>query len=459
MNLPKIIYFLGIGGIGMSALARYFHQRGAKVFGYDRNTTDLTNQMIHEGISIHYTDSPELIPERVEMVVYTPAIPKDLAEFVYLSQWPDKLKKRSEVLGLLTSNYKNIAVAGTHGKTTTSVLMAQLLDHCRVPFTGFLGGISKNHFSNLIDRGDDWMLEEADEFDRSFLQLSPNIAVIGSLDADHLDIYGDRMTMLNSYLQFVDKIKPGGRLYMYHGIAPSELETFRKRCGDKVQFLTYGTQSNADVRVLVKETKNGWMYFDFMDETGFEIRNIQLRLPGNHNASNAAVAIRVVKDVTERMDFFEEDVKIALQQFKGIDRRFDWKYESPQNVLIEDYAHHPTELEAAIKAARECYPGRKLTGIFQPHLYTRTRDFASDFARVLSTLDEIILVELYPARENPIEGIDSWSILNQIENKAKHFIAKSELAARIALMETDVILVLGAGDLDLYTEEIIKKLK
>ncbi|MBK7811269.1 MAG: hypothetical protein IPI50_08525 [Saprospiraceae bacterium] len=249
MKIPNTIYFLGIGGIGMSSLARYFNRRGSKVLGYDRTSSELTSEMIKEGISIHFTDSPDLIPNEIDLIVYTPAIPKNLMEFIHLSQWPDKIKKRSEVLGELTASHKNIAIAGTHGKTTTSVLLSQLLDHCKISFTAFLGGISKSHHSNLIDKGDSWMVEEADEFDRSFLQLRPDIAVIGSLDADHLDIYGDRMKMVESYLEFSRKIKSGGILFLYQGIAETEIEEFRNICNPKVKVLTYGPQLDADIQI------------------------------------------------------------------------------------------------------------------------------------------------------------------------------------------------------------------
>jgi len=459
MKIPKTIYFLGIGGIGMSSLARYFNRRGSKVFGYDRTSSELTSEMIKEGISIHFTDSPDLIPNEIDLIVYTPAIPKNLKEFIHLSQLPLKMKKRSEVLGELTSLHKNIAIAGTHGKTTTSVLLSQLLDHCKISFTAFLGGISKNHQSNLIDKGDSWMVEEADEFDRSFLQLKPDIAVIGSLDADHLDIYGDRMKMVESYLEFAGKIKSGGSLFLYQGIADAEIEQFRNICNPKVKVLTYGPQPNADIQIKIQKTEQGWMNFDYRDETGFEMKDVKIRLPGVHNASNAGVAIRIAMEVNATNENFESDVKMALFEFKGIDRRFEWKYESANNVLIEDYAHHPSELAAAIQAARDCYPQRKLTGIFQPHLYTRTRDFATDFAKVLDTLDEIILVELYPARENPIDGIGSETILNLMQNSARHYILKENLVEQLAKLNTDVILILGAGDLDLLSGQIVKILK
>lgn len=459
MKIPNTIYFLGIGGIGMSSLARYFNRRGSKVLGYDRTSSELTSEMIKEGISIHFTDSPDLIPNEIDLIVYTPAIPKNLMEFIHLSQWPDKIKKRSEVLGELTASHKNIAIAGTHGKTTTSVLLSQLLDHCKISFTAFLGGISKSHHSNLIDKGDSWMVEEADEFDRSFLQLRPDIAVIGSLDADHLDIYGDRMKMVESYLEFARKIKSGGILFLYQGIAETEIEEFRNVCNPKVKVLTYGPQLDADIQIKIQQTEQGWMNFDYRDETGFSMNNLKIRLPGIHNASNAGVAIRIAMEVKASENNFEYDIKMALSEFKGIDRRFEWKYETENNVLIEDYAHHPSELAAAIQAARDCYPKRKLTGIFQPHLYTRTRDFATDFAKVLDTLDEIILVELYPARENPIEGIGSETILNLMQNSAKHYILKADLVDQLTKLKTDVILILGAGDLDLLSSQIVKNLK
>jgi UDP-N-acetylmuramate--alanine ligase len=456
MKTPSDIYFLGIGGIGMSALARYFNHLGSRVSGYDRTRSALTEKMESEGMSIHYIDDPTQIPEELDLVVYTPAIPVSMHEFEFLVSSGIPMKKRSQVLGEITSAHKNVAVAGTHGKTTGSILLSHILDHCGSSFTAFLGGISKEHHSNLIQKGDAWMVEEADEFDRSFLRLTPDIAIIGSLDADHLDIYGSREEMIRSYLDFVSRIREKGLLIIFGGIHKELLDRFRRQVHPGVRFITYGSTEASDVVVSNIRTREGLMTFDYRDEQGRSFMDLKLNLPGDHNAWNAAAAIRAACEVLSSEGKRFNALPESLASFQGIERRFEWKFKGKSQVLIEDYAHHPEELRAVIQAARSCFPGRKITGIFQPHLYSRTQDFAEEFAAVLDLLDRVILVELYPARELPIEGISSHTILDKMKLEDRHFVLKSDLVRFLSQLEKDVILSLGAGDLDLLSEEIIK---
>ncbi|MBL7823421.1 MAG: UDP-N-acetylmuramate--L-alanine ligase [Saprospiraceae bacterium] len=449
MEALKKVYFLGIGGIGMSALARYFNARGTEVHGYDKTRTPLTVEMESEGMFIHYEDLPLAIPEQLDLVVWTPAISKSLQEFQLLSASGIKMLKRSEVLGKITAENKNIAIAGTHGKTTTSCILTFILVESGVKTSAFLGGIPKNYHSNFIDTGHDWIVEEADEYDRSFLQLFPDIAVIGSLDADHLDIYGDRSKMVSSYLDFAHQIKKPGLLLMSASIQESDLNRFRQL--NNVKLLTYGIDSG-DVKSKILSIHEGWTTFNYQDEKGNLFNELKLRLPGKHNLQNVTAAIRIAVE----LGINESAIRKALISFQGIVRRFEWLFEGNSQVYIDDYAHHPEELRAAIEATKSCYPGRKILGIFQPHLYTRTRDFANDFAKVLDMLDEVILVELYPAREEAIEGIGSQTILDLMELEKKSFVLKRDLIEDLKSRKLDVIITLGAGDLDLMADQIVK---
>jgi len=308
-------------------------------------------------------------------------------------------------------------VAGTHGKTTTSSILAHILIDSRMPVTAFLGGITKNYNNNYIDIGNEWMIEEADEYDRSFLQLYPNIAIIGSLDADHLDIYGSRENMVESYVEFASQIQEGGLLLMSDHIQVSDLELFKSKLNPSVQLLTYGFKLGK-VSCDISNNDNGWINFDYQDDLGNHFKQLKLRMPGNHNIQNATAAIRVAV----ALGLKEQQIRTALNSFLGIQRRFEWKFEGQHQVLIDDYAHHPEELKAAIEGVRSCYPTRHITGIFQPHLYSRTKDFAQEFAHVLDQLDRIILVELYPAREEPIEGISSATSFDKCINQNKFII-------------------------------------
>lgn len=449
MQLPKHIYFLGIGGIGMSALARYFNERGVEISGYDKTASPLTKTLETEGMKIHYHDAPELISSDIDLIIWTPAIPKELKEFLFLEHCGVPMKKRSVVLGELTKATQNIAVAGTHGKTTTSILISELLHFAKIKLTAFLGGISVNFQSNYISTGDDWMVEEADEYDRSFLQLHPDVGVIGSLDADHLDIYGSRSGMVQNYLHFASQVKSGGRLYVSDTIMAEEFDAIRNCINPDVQLMRFGF-ANKECSVEIESVTQGWINFHYSDKQGRELRDLKMRMPGKHNVKNATVAIAIALDLHVSVT----DIKNALLQFKGIHRRFEWIYESADAVLIDDYAHHPEELKAAIQACKSCYPDRMITGIFQPHLYSRTRDFLNEFAEVLSGLDQVILVELYPAREKPIEGISSKSIIDKIKNENKILTEKSKLLDCLSNIDTDVVMTLGAGDLDLMLPDI-----
>ncbi len=448
----KSVYFLGIGGIGMSALARYYQKRGVEVHGYDKTKTPLTIELEEAGMHIHYEDRPDLIPKDLDLAIWTPAIPKDMAEYAFLKQSGTPFKKRSVVLGELTAGKVNVAVAGTHGKTTTSCLVAHVLADGGLGITAFLGGIAVNYQSNYIDTGDAIMVEEADEYDRSFLQLHPDVGIIGSLDADHLDIYGTREQMVDSYVAFARQIKPGGLLLLSDSISDADRQMFRTAL-PQLEIQDFGFQSE-EVQVRIESQCEGWIKFEYITKK-IHIKDVLLRLPGQHNIRNACAAIRVAL----HFGLSPERIKESLAGFKGIRRRFEWCLDEEGRVLIDDYAHHPEELRAVIQACRDIYPGRCLTGIFQPHLYSRTRDFMKGFAEVLSGLDRIILVEIYPARELPIPGIDSEALYNAIEHPDKWITEKKNLLELLGRMDLEVVMTLGAGDLDLMTGDIVQLIK
>ncbi len=443
------IHFIGIGGIGMSALARYFNARNVAISGYDKTETELTRKLQSENMNIHYEDRPDLIPEDVDLVVITPAIPKDLREYHFALQRNIPVLKRSKVLGQITSDKKNIAVAGTHGKTTTSILLAHLLYDAGLEVSAFLGGIAVNYQSNFLDRGNHWVVEEADEYDRSFLALHPDIAIIGSLDADHLDIYGTQHEMKNNYLDFARQIKNDGMLLMSDTIDISDYQYFKNNLTN-TRIEQFGF-NNENIKVSISETKNGWTTFQY-HYRNTTIDNLCIRMPGQHNIRNAAASIRVAME----LGVTESQLRKSLANFKGIKRRFEWIHESGGTVLIDDYAHHPEELRAAIAACRDCYPGRNMTGVFQPHLYSRTRDFMEEFAEVLSALDNVILVEIYPAREEAIPGITSEVLYEKLKIKNKWVCTKAQLCELLRSMELEIVMTLGAGDLDMMMDDIVK---
>ena len=448
----EVYYFLGIGGIGMSALARYFHTQGKIVLGYDRTSTPLTTELEMEGIAVHFDDNALEIPGVIRhtdkskiLVVYTPAIPRDSNELNWFQEHGYSMMKRSQVLGLITENTRTIAVAGTHGKTTTSSLIAHILTHSGVGCNAFLGGITTNYGTNLLlSKDSPWTVVEADEYDRSFLTLSPEISVITSMDADHLDIYGSHEYMLESFNLFAAKLKTGGSLIYKAGL-PLNTEVLP----DGISVESYSLIHSADYRGRDIEITNHQYSFTFQSPE-FKWDNILAGLPGTHNIENAVAAVVVAL----KLGLSEDQIREAIRSFRGVKRRFEYHIKSDDFVLIDDYAHHPEELKACIQSVRELYPGKKITGVFQPHLFSRTRDFADEFARSLELLDDVILLPIYPARELPIEGIDSQMLLDKISKGSKNLIAKSELLAVLRSKPREVVVMLGAGDIDALVKPV-----
>lgn len=446
------IYFLGIGGIGMSALARWFKHKGLRVAGYDRTPTPLTHELMEEGMEIHFDDKIEFIPGYVSkektLVIFTPAIPKNHVEHTYLKDSGFTILKRSEVLGLLTRNYKTIAVAGTHGKTTTSSLIAHILKHAGKDMVAFLGGITANYESNLIMQGEvndnTLVVAEADEFDRSFLRLFPHTAVVTSADADHLDIYGDHLQMLSSYKEFISQINDKGNLIIHESISvlADEMKHINKE--------TYGmSRGQFFAGNIVPISRDGFFEFDLQ---GFaqKIEKIKLGVPGFHNMENAIAAALVAV----KFGIDEKTIREALASFRGVKRRFEYIIRTDQLIYIDDYAHHPTEIEAFLKSLKEMYKGRKITVVFQPHLFTRTRDFAEGFSASLSLADELVLMDIYPAREEPIPGVTSDMLFENIASKKKVRCNKSNLMQTLAGMDIEVLATVGAGDIDTFVKPI-----
>lgn len=460
MDIQKItsVYFVGAGGIGMSALIRYFLAKGKRVAGYDKTPSELTAELIQEGASIHYEDNTELIPEDCKhpestLVVYTPAIPETHTELTYFRQGGFTIMKRARVLGEITRYARGLCVAGTHGKTTTSSMAAHLLKQSHVDCNAFLGGILKNYQSNLmLSDQSDLTVIEADEFDRSFHWLNPYMAVITAVDPDHLDIYGTPEAYRESFEHFTSLIRPDGCLILKKGV------NLLPQLKPGVKLYTYSATEEADFYAKNIRIGNGEIFFDFV-APDVCIPDIQLGVPVKVNIENgvAAMALAWLNGVTE------EEIKQGMKSFAGPVRRFDFHVKKENIVLLDDYAHHPAELKASILSVKELYKGKKITGIFQPHLYTRTRDFAEDFAQSLSLLDELILLDIYPAREKPIPGVTSQIIFDKVTVSDKKMIRKEELLA-LAEKEAptwDVVLMLGAGDIDRLVEpvkQIVEKL-
>ena len=446
----KNIYFLGIGGIGMSAIARYFAAKGYAVAGYDRTRSRLCEELEAEGIAIHYTDdvaqiAPEFLHNESTLVVYTPAIPAEHSEFVYFRQHGFTIEKRAQVLGEITRVECGLCVAGTHGKTTTSTMLAHLLKQSHVDCNAFLGGIAKNYTSNLmLSDTSDLVVIEADEFDRSFHHLTPYMAVVTAVDADHLDIYGTHEAYLESFAHFTSLIVEGGCLIMKKGIA------LQPRLGNGVKLYTYSATEQADFCATNVRIGNGTIVFDFVTPTE-TIADIELGVPVQVNIENgvAAMAVAWLNGVSA------DELRSGMRSFAGIRRRFEIWLKTDRLTIIDDYAHHPAELEASIKSVKALYADKKVLGVFQPHLYTRTRDFFKDFAASLSLLDEVILTEIYPARELPIPGVTSQLILDEIKpGIPKRLIKKEELPALVEKEDFDVLMVLGAGDADNFVPQL-----
>ena len=434
MNLNQIhnVYFIGIGGIGMSALARYFKAIGKNVSGYDKTETELTKELQQLGISIHFEDRIDLIPADyyVEntLVIITPAVPMHHSEWNYFLEREYEVKKRAEVLGIITKDTFCFAVAGTHGKTTTSSILGHILFESGVDVTAFVGGIVENYNSNLIGNGKTVTVVEADEFDRSFLYLHPNIACVTSMDADHLDIYGDKLAIEASFVEFASKVTDKSKLFITNELP--------------IQGVTCAVNAVANFSAYNIRIVNSQYVFDV--KTGTEIiLNIEFGLPGKHNLMNALMALAMAKT----FGLPNEAIVSALLSFKGIKRRFSYQIKTENLIYIDDYAHHPTEINAVHQAVRELYPNKKVLAIFQPHLFSRTKDFADDFAQSLAAFDQVILLDIYPARELPMEGINSQWLLHKIDNTNKKLVSKQELVPSILESDAVVIVTIGAGDI------------
>ena len=434
MNLNQIhnIYFIGIGGIGMSALARYFKSIGKNVSGYDKTETELTNALIESGIDIHFKDEINLIPTDYyienTLVVITPAIPTTHSQWNYFLEREFVVKKRAEVLGLITKDTFCFAVAGTHGKTTTSSILGHILYQSGVDVTSFLGGIVENYNSNLIGTGKTITVVEADEFDRSFLHLYPNIACVTSMDADHLDIYGDSAAIEASFLEFANKITDKSKLFITKDL--------------DLEGVTVAVNENADYKAFNVRIENGNYVFNVQTPTEV-ISDLQFGLPGKHNLTNALMALAMAKTFGTSNDA----IAAALKSFKGIKRRFSYQIKESNIVYIDDYAHHPTEIDAVFQALSELYPSQKVLAIFQPHLFSRTKDFGDGFAESLSKFDEVLLLDIYPARELPIEGITSGWLLDKMTNNDKKVVSKKDLITEILKSDAKIIVTIGAGDI------------
>ncbi len=438
------VYFIGIGGIGMSALARWFKHIGKSVKGYDRTETALTNTLLKEGMEIHFEDSTDLIPQEVKenrdktLVVYTPAIPKDHKEFKWLKDQGFEIMKRSQVLGLITKNMRSVAVAGTHGKTTTSSMVVHLLKSCGIDCAGFLGGISANYNTNMIlnDKQDAIAVIEADEFDRSFLTLYPDLAVVTATDADHLDIYGHKDALKESFRLFVDQINDGGKLFIKNQVSEDIVES------RSLNYQAYGF-SGEGIHADNVKIENASFIFDYSNGEK-SIEEVTLNVPGYHNVENMLAAISISKELGAE----DEAIKEAVASYKGVKRRFEYIIKSEDLTFIDDYAHHPVEIEALLKSVRDLYPGKKVTAIFQPHLFSRTQDFASGFSESLSLADELIMLDIYPARELPIEGVTSDLILKNVALDKKEIVDKDALTQKVLDWQPEVVLTIGAGDID-----------
>lgn len=441
LNISDIhnVYFIGIGGIGMSAIARYFNSQGKRVAGYDRVCTDLTQKLQSEGIEIHYQDEIQGIPQPFKnpedtLVVYTPAV-KSLSEMTYFQSAGFKILKRSQVLGEITREHRCLAVAGTHGKTTTSSILAHILVEVDAKITAFLGGIAENFSSNYISKGTDWIVVEADEFDRSFLQLSPDIACITSVDSDHLDIYGSAQEVQKAFSDFKSRVKPQGMILVNENI--------------DIQGVKYGFSSEAYYRIdNIRIDKGGYIFDIFIG--GQKIENVQFFKPGHHNLLNALAAFAIATEA----GFPPEKLAKALSTFKGVQRRFTYVLNTENKVMIDDYAHHPSEIDALYQAVTQLYPSQRATIIFQPHLFSRTRDFMEGFAQSLSKFDQVILYDIYPAREEPIAGVTSQALMERITHTNVQLLSKNDTVQWVKKHQPELLLTVGAGDISFEVERL-----
>ncbi len=458
------VYFLGIGGIGMSALARFFSASGKIVAGYDKTSSEITTALQKEGIEIHFEESVALIPETIKntpkenvLIVWTPAVPIEHAELLWLKNEGYTIMKRAQVLGLIVGQTKTIAVAGTHGKSTTTTLVAHILRTAGIDCSAFMGGISGNYNTNLllsknlgkdnIPVDENIVVAEADEYDRSFLWLFPSIAIITSVDADHLDIYGNVDAMKETYRDFIKQVKDTV-------ISKNSVLTSLNLEGNN-KVISYSIDDkNSDAFAENINIEEGFYVFDLVIK-GSKILKVRMGLPGRHNVENAVAAVTAAKQI----GVDDESIKKALSSFKGVKRRFEYRIRDAKVIYIDDYGHHPAELKACISSIKELFPGKKITGVFQPHLYSRTRDFENDFANSLSLLDDVVLLEIYPAREKPIPGVSSSKLLDKIKSVNKALYSKEELVSKVIEHDFDVLVTMGAGDIDQFVEPIEKSLR
>ena len=442
INNIRQVYLIGIGGIGMSALARYFRHLGCLVGGYDKTETDLTRRLVSEGITVNYTDDFRMVNETFKsvddhtLIIYTPAVPSELNILNQFQELGHTLFKRSQVLGLISQDKFTIAVAGTHGKTTTTALIAHILTDSGFGCSAFLGGLSTNYATNVLFSDNEIMVVEADEFDRSFLTLYPDIAVVTSADADHLDIYGDQSQLHESFRLFLGQLHEQGKRIIKAGL-PFEAD------------IQYSAATTADVYADNIRVKRGEFYFDYVYHGG-RVADIRLGIPGQHNVENAVAAIAVAQVLKIPMT----KITAALSSFAGVKRRFEYIVKTPHAIYIDDYAHHPEELKAFFSAVRRLYPRKKLTAVFQPHLYSRTRDFAVGFAEALNRVDTLLLMEIYPAREMPIKGVDARMLLEKVTIDDKHVLSPEHVKAYVRTTRPELLVTVGAGNIDLLVQPL-----
>ncbi len=434
----KTVYFLGIGGIGMSALAKFYIQQGASVYGYDLTSSQITDELINLGAQIHFDDNPNKIPKNLDLAIYTPAIPKYNNVFNVLKNSNVVLLKRADIIGEISKEFITIAIAGTHGKTTTSAICAQLFKAAGLSINAFIGGFANNFKSNYyFEKEAEIMIVEADEFDRSFLTLNPNTAIITSMDADHLDVYQNSENLVSSFLEFIEKIKNGGTLIYNVALKIPIFKT--------IKMISYSIDnSNADVYAsnIIYDKASYTFNLHFQNNI---YRNVKFNYPGNHNLENAIAACAALLSIS---NVTENTLSNALASFSGVHRRFEIVFESSKQILIDDYAHHPTEIRSCIQSVKSKYPNKNITVVFQPHLFSRTRDFADDFATELSVADRVILLNIYPAREEPIEGVNSEFLLEKISAKNKILVQDNQLVSQFLDCSHEVIVMMGAGNID-----------
>ena len=443
----KTYYFIGIGGIGMSAIARYLNNNGHKVYGYDRTQTQLSIQLEQEGMNISYEDDPTCLPSNIDLVIYTPAIPKDNKILQEVINRGLRLEKRAIALSEIIKDKKVVAISGTHGRTTTSGLLAHLLHNSKIGCSAFLGGIANNYSTNMLcNEKSEYVVVEADEYDRSFLQLRPYIAAITSISPDHLDIYQNRDNLEQAFTQFANQTNKNGRIFLKKEVS---IET-----NTDITTNTYSlTNIESDYYAWNLRVSNGSYYFDYHTPEKIYY-DMQMTYPGIHNIENAILALSIALT----LGVSEYELRSALKSFKGMKRRFDLKFKTAETIYYDDYAHHPEEIEATITSLRHLYPNKRICGIFQPHLYSRTKDFADEFAKALEELDDIILLPIYPAREEPIPGITSKTILHKINKMDKYHVTKEQLFPLLSALQPQLLVTLGAGDIDQLIEPIIELL-